>query len=409
MKAVVLSGGGARGAYQVGAWKALRQLEYDYDIVAGTSIGSVNGLFMVQNEFNKCYAMWYFVDYDLIYSEKFPKTFDKLEIYKEYVKNFIKNGGMSTSKMHELLDRLVKYNKFKKSKVNYGIVTYNLTKNKPEIKLKKDLTKENLNDFILASSTCYPAFQKLDINGQEYIDGGYYDNMPVNLAIEMGATDIIAINLDAVGLQKKVKDKNVKITYIKPRNELGSFLFFDAKNARRSLRCGYNDTMKKFGRLDGNKFTFRYKHLIYNCAFIKDNYLKTVNELIKNNKFVIINNKLNYLKNIEKELQKKVDETVENIGNLYEINDSQIYKIYKFNSYLKKALMSTNTYSSDYIKMCLKDGKIVKILDSKMIIRFIYDLLENKKYSEIIPISNIFAKEFKAALYLHSLKGSQIF
>ena len=48
MRAVVLSGGGSKGAYQIGVWKALRQLNIKYEIVAGTSVGALNGAMMVQ-------------------------------------------------------------------------------------------------------------------------------------------------------------------------------------------------------------------------------------------------------------------------------------------------------------------------------------------------------------------------
>ncbi len=403
MKAVVLSGGGARGAYQVGAWRALRQLKYDFQIVTGTSIGSVNGLFMVQNQFFKCFSIWYNVSYKMLYENKFPDTDDKLTIYKEYFKNFLENGGMSTSKMALLLSRMVNYHRFKKSKIDYGIVTYNLSKRRPEIKYKKDLNASNLRDYVLASSTCYPAFQKLEINGDKYIDGGYYDNMPVNLAVEMGADEIIAINLDAIGFKKKVKDKNVKITYIKPRNELGSFLMFNKSSARRSLRCGYNDTMKKFGKLDGNRFTFKYKHLEYNYNLKKDNYIKTVDKFINDKKFIVINTKLNYLKNLDKELNKKMNETIEYLGYLYELDDSKIYKIYNFNRILIKNLKGSETYSPEYVKNCLKKIKFRCLFDSKVIIHYLYDLIDKKNSEELATIGNIFAKEFKAALYLHSI------
>lgn len=49
MKAIVLSGGGAKGSYELGVWKALRRLRIKYDIVTGTSIGALNGLLMAQN------------------------------------------------------------------------------------------------------------------------------------------------------------------------------------------------------------------------------------------------------------------------------------------------------------------------------------------------------------------------
>ena len=50
--AVVLAGGGSRGAYQIGVWKALRELGIEYQLVTGTSVGALNGVLMVQGDFS---------------------------------------------------------------------------------------------------------------------------------------------------------------------------------------------------------------------------------------------------------------------------------------------------------------------------------------------------------------------
>ena len=57
-KAVVLSGGGARGAYQAGAWKALRELDYQFDIVTGTSVGALNAAMMASGDFERAIMLW---------------------------------------------------------------------------------------------------------------------------------------------------------------------------------------------------------------------------------------------------------------------------------------------------------------------------------------------------------------
>ena len=56
--AVVLAGGGSRGAYQIGVWKAMRELHIDYQLVAGTSVGALNGALMVQQEYDKALQVW---------------------------------------------------------------------------------------------------------------------------------------------------------------------------------------------------------------------------------------------------------------------------------------------------------------------------------------------------------------
>ena len=55
---IVLSGGGARGSYQIGVWKALNKLKIKYDIVTGTSVGALNGLLFVQKDYKKAYKIW---------------------------------------------------------------------------------------------------------------------------------------------------------------------------------------------------------------------------------------------------------------------------------------------------------------------------------------------------------------
>ena len=52
-QAIALAGGGTKGAYQVGAWKAMRALGIPFDIVTGTSIGSVTAALMVQGDFDR--------------------------------------------------------------------------------------------------------------------------------------------------------------------------------------------------------------------------------------------------------------------------------------------------------------------------------------------------------------------
>ena len=50
---LVLAGGGAKGAYQIGAWKAMREMGVTFNAVAGVSIGSINGALIVADEYEK--------------------------------------------------------------------------------------------------------------------------------------------------------------------------------------------------------------------------------------------------------------------------------------------------------------------------------------------------------------------
>ena len=73
-KALVLAGGGTRGAYQNGALRALRELGKDnWDIVTGTSIGALNGTLVVQGDYEELNDLWMNLTSDQIISGNFPE------------------------------------------------------------------------------------------------------------------------------------------------------------------------------------------------------------------------------------------------------------------------------------------------------------------------------------------------
>ena len=76
MKAVVLSGGGSKGAYQIGVWRALRKLNISYDLVTGTSVGALNGALMVQKDYLKGLWLWYNMDFKLIFGEEIKADYN---------------------------------------------------------------------------------------------------------------------------------------------------------------------------------------------------------------------------------------------------------------------------------------------------------------------------------------------
>ncbi|MFR0795218.1 MAG: patatin-like phospholipase family protein [Oscillospiraceae bacterium] len=50
---LALEGGGAKGAYQIGAWKALREAGIHFSAVSGTSVGALNGAMIVMDDLER--------------------------------------------------------------------------------------------------------------------------------------------------------------------------------------------------------------------------------------------------------------------------------------------------------------------------------------------------------------------
>ena len=409
---LVLSGGGSKGSYEIGVYKALKKLRISPKIVTGTSIGAVSGVFVTQKDLRGALKYWRKLSFKTMYREEdFPEIEDQnlSKVYKQYIKAFLNDGGLDTSKMKDMFDVYFKPRKFFKSDIDFGLVTYNLSKRKPVIITKKDLTKDNTKDYVLASASCYPAFKPYIINDELYVDGGYYDNLPINLAIDLGATKIIAVDLRAVGFKTKVKDESVEITYIAPRNKLASLLIFDKNKAYENIRYGYNDTMKTFGKLDGDVFTFKKRNLIKNYNKYNDPYEENLNEVFGESNNKIINKlfKSSLFKEIlnRKTLYKNFNKIVEKTGKIFKFEESNIYDIYTYNKGLLNELSNTEAIDIEKIIKRLKDKNLKNMLDERQITKYFYNGIKIKSKS-ILKFIPLFEDEFLSALYIYTIKGN---
>ena len=294
-----------------------------------------------------------------------------------YGKNIIKNKGMSTDNLEKKLEEAINKRKFYKSKIKFGLVTFNITNLKPKVLTKDKIPKDKLKDYLMASATCFPAFKMKNIDGDNYIDGGYYDVLPINLAIDMGATNIVAVDLKSVGIRRKVKNKDINITYIYPRNHIGHSLLFNKDINKKNINYGYNDTMKIFNKLDGNKYTYKKKSI--NKANIK------INKKIKNNTIYFLKTKSN-VKN------KNILKTLESLGKNFGIPDDKIYSIRKFNKLLKKEVKNIQEIKS-----------LKEIHSKKDLVKYLYINMNMNKISLIKRNSFLHPKETEQAIYLYTI------
>lgn len=249
--ALVLSGGGSRGAYQCGVWQALTELGITIDIVIGVSVGAINGSMVVQGDPIKTANLWREMKTDMIFD------IDADAKIQDYVREFFRNQGAGTGGLKGLLRQYVDEDAIRNSPIDFGLVTTEIPSMKGHYLWKEDIPRGRLYDYITASASAFPAVHPIEIGGRYYIDGGYENNLPVTMALEKGATEVIAVYLDAVGRFRPAELEEVpNLTFIESRWDLGDFLIFDTENARRILRIGYLDAMKKYSIYDGGYYTF---------------------------------------------------------------------------------------------------------------------------------------------------------
>lgn len=411
-KAIVLSGGGARGSYQVGVWKALRKVNYKFDIVTGTSIGALNGVLFVQGDFKRAYKIWKNISFKDVFGSEFDINLDlnekKKVVTNMFILNMFSRKKISADNIENMLDKIVNYKKFYKSKIDFGLMTVNLTEFKYEVVVKNEIPKEHLKDYLIGSAALFPGFSKKKIEENSYIDGGFYDNLPINLAIDMGATEIIAVDLKAPGIKQRVKDSSVKIKYIYPKVDLDSILLFDKQQAIKNMTLGYHDGLKAFNELDGNLYTFKKGHVDKILNRYQRKFRDMFNSFEKNIKpnkilgYVVKKRISSKLNNQEGNLNRDLFiEILDLLGGAYSLEVAKVYSMKEFN----KTLLQNFSKSEDDTIKSIFSKAYAKRRDG--IIKYLYLELSRSKgliNNKILTIGGIFYKEALAAMYIYVIK-----
>ncbi len=353
-KAIVLCGGGAKGAYQIGAWNALRKIGFNPDIVTGTSVGALNGCFIVMNDFKKAYDVWSKINMENIFS------FDSIDITKaksmnDLTKMLIKSGeSASYEPLKNLIDECINEDKIRNSKIEFGFVTTQFMPLKKIEIYKEDIPYGQIKDYVMASSACYPYMKSYSIGKTKYIDGGLFDNMPIEMAIKKGATDIVVIDLKAIGSKSKFVNLNANITYIGTRYDLGELMIFDNDNSIRNMKYGFYDTMKAFNKLEGNLYTFKKGTNIKSSKYEDEMdkcYKKIFSKLPVISPFEAVarNSIEEYLKKYNLELFRLNSNVLSCIEFAAKIFNIDMLKVYSFSN------ISNNLLKKYYIKRKEKD------------------------------------------------------
>lgn len=428
-RAIALGAGGARGAYQIGAWKALRELGVDYDIVVGSSIGSVNGVAMVQDDYDLALDLWKNISVDKIFAGDVDLDFEPQDIIGSAGKlvslliKILTNKGLDISPFLDLLNDIVDEEKVRASAREFGIVALRV----PLIK-GMEITKEKMKvgymaKYILASSSAFPVFPVCEVDGNKYIDGGYYDSLPINFARNLGAEEVVAIDVSLSTTHEEELSSN-DVIYIKSAWSLGPFLDFDNESIMRNMDLGYNDTMKVYGKYRGFRYTFLLndEESFNDVALALKKGIEKVDHEMNLQKYKRIRNILNsknlldyiakYTDNKELSPYEYLLRAEEICAELFTQNPQEIYDFIS----LKDQLMShfNNPRKVDYEKIFNNLSSIMSIMElyeyikqisnEEIIASILYKLLDGQDIvSEMAKIAIIAPEAVISGLYLFEI------
>lgn len=255
---IVLDGGGARGSYQIGAWKALDEAGVKIKAVAGTSVGALNGALICMGDVKRAQKIWREIrfskvmDVDDEWMERFFKKEIPLSEMFAQLKEHIKEGGLDITPLKELIHTYIDEEKVRRSGIDFCILTFSLT-DKKELELSlEEIEEGRLEDFLLASAYLWGFKNEPMRDGKRYMDGGIVNNVPLGSLVERGCEDIISIRIHGPGREPKVHlREETKVYEISPRVRLGNILEFDRKRSKLNMKIGYYDAKRMLYGLGG--------------------------------------------------------------------------------------------------------------------------------------------------------------
>ncbi|WP_290700227.1 patatin-like phospholipase family protein [Lacinutrix sp.] len=221
MRALVISGGGSKGAFAGGVAQYLIEQEgREYDMFLGTSTGSLLVPHLASNDIGKLYDVFTHVNQHSIFSinpfvikKKNGREYVSINYFNTLLQFIKRKRTFGESKS---LKRLIKksftleeYNRIREEKEDVVVTVANLSKNRTEYKSINDFSYEEFCDWIWISCNYIPFMSLVKRNGFEYADGGLGCVVPIREAINRGATEIDAIILESENLEyNKVLGKN---------------------------------------------------------------------------------------------------------------------------------------------------------------------------------------------------------
>lgn len=234
---MVLSGGGAKGSYQVGVFKALKEYDIEITAVSGSSVGGINAFAYASMSYEQLEKLWD----EFTFGDFFNADDDWSD------------GLSDRSGLESILDKCVT-----PGILDGAIPVFNTIcedERKAEYRLLNNKTPEEIKKILLATSAMPMIYSTVNIDGREYTDGGVADNLPVYPLYVNDYKNLIVVGLSEKLRIDKERFKTDKLIEIYPSHDLGDLLTgtlnFDKKYQQFARKLGYRDAKRAINEYFG--------------------------------------------------------------------------------------------------------------------------------------------------------------
>ncbi len=239
---LVLNGGGGKGAYQIGAFKALREAGLNdlVTAVSGTSVGALNMCLFRYDDGTVGEDIWNHIS---------PQQFVEPDL--ELLDG--KEGFVNREGLIDIIDGYIDLNKIRNNPLDlYATVTEFDSNGGGEPKARylklNGRPNDEIKQILLISSAMPLIYEPIVMNGLVYKDGGITDNLPVKPLYDMGIRQFIVILLSKYTQVPEQEFPDAEFLVIRPSKDLGNTitgtLDFTAKGAKERMALGYLDASR---------------------------------------------------------------------------------------------------------------------------------------------------------------------
>ncbi len=272
---LVFSGGGARGAFEVGVWKALREfgLDASIQVVSGTSVGALNAVLFAQGNLDVAERFWMNITPEMVLGVKQ----DQIQSIIGYlltnyqitlpltVLNWLGSFRLMGILRQEPLERLIREHLDHRA-IQKGMPCYATATELPGFKTThfrlNDFDRETMVQILLASAAIPVLWKSVKIQDRTYVDGGFSrellspgniedtSNVPVLPTVHEDCQRVFVVFLGRSETISHDRFPGCEMIHIVPQDSMGGLLSgtlnFDGTLARRNLEMGYQSAVAIF-------------------------------------------------------------------------------------------------------------------------------------------------------------------
>lgn len=282
---LVFGGGGGKGAYQIGVWRALHEAGIDkkIDSVSGTSIGALNGALFCMENLSGAEKVWSSISQEQILTKQDVHLCCKC--LPQYNESVFTDGWFSNAGLKKLIDSAVDFRVLKNGDRDFFVTAaklqkrprfYNFIKCHSQdniftrgvslwairffkyqtVPMYFDIRKEKtvlIPDILLASSAIPLIFPDVTIESDTYVDGGIEDNVPIAPLYQKGIRKYIVITMEKRDKTCMTCFTDARFVHINlEESTLQNFtgtLDFNPQNAIKRIEQGYRDGMRSITQI----------------------------------------------------------------------------------------------------------------------------------------------------------------